>query len=146
MPPLIPDAPWWANAALVILGLLAVGVIPALLTYRSTRDKLSSLAEDTAVVKEQVKNTHDTNLRHDVDDLKAGLASVIRGQEDTGRYVADIDKSLRAIGHSLDRRDRLQTQALAEAVEDRKRETADAIESAVQAHVLDCPLRNPKEG
>lgn len=145
MPPVIPDAPWWANGAIIVLSIVA-GVLTAWLVNRSTRHKLASLASDTAEVKEQVKNTHDTNLRHDVDDLKAGLASVIRGQEDTGRYVADIDKSLRAIGHSLDRRDRLQTQALAEAIEDRKRETADAIESAVQAHVLDCPLRNPKEG
>ena len=54
----------------------------------------------------------------------------------------DLDTSVRALGHSLDRRDEMQTEALASAVADRKREVAKALDTALTQHVADCPARN----
>jgi hypothetical protein len=50
--------------------------------------------------------------------------------------VADLAAcTVRALGHSLDRRDELQTEALASAVADRKREIAKALDTALTNHL-----------
>lgn len=148
MPPIVPDAPWWVNALLIVAALLIVSALPAWLTYRATRDKLASVAQDTADVKEQVKNTHSTNLRHDIDALKAGLDVQVEASHRVERYVTDFAESLRAIEHSLDRRYRIQAKDLEHAIEDRQRaiqaltdEIPGQIRDALKDHVAACPLR-----
>ena len=152
MPPIDPDAPWWINALLILVALLIVSALPAWLTYRATRDKLAAVAQDTAVVKEQVKNAHSTNLRHDIDALKAGLDVQAEAGHRVERYVSDFAESLRAIENSLDRRYRIQAKDLEHAVEDSERaiqaltdEIPGQIRDALREHVADCPLRTPKE-
>ena len=152
MPPIDPDAPWWVNALLIVAALLIVSALPAWLTYRATRDKLAAVALDTAEVKEQVKNTHESNLRHDIDALKAGLDVQVEASHRVERYVTDVAESLRAIEHSLDRRYRIQAKDLEHAVEDRQRaiqtltdEIPGQIRDTLKEHIADCPLRNPKE-
>ena len=68
-----------------------------------------------------------------------------REQARAATYVTDVDMSVRALQHSMERRDRIQTEALASAVADRKREIAKALDTALTQHVADCPLRTPKE-
>ena len=152
MPPIIPDAPWWVNALLIVTALLIVSALPAWLTYRATRDKLAAVAQDTADVKEQVQNTHSTNLRHDLDALRSDVQTQGEAVHRVERYLEDMAESTRAIEHSLDRRYRIQAKDLEHAVEDRNRaiaaltdEIPGQIRDALREHVADCPLRNPKE-
>ena len=148
MPPIDPDAPWWINALLILVALLIVSALPAGLTYRATRDKLTAVAQDTADVKEQVKNAHSTNLRHDIDALQAGLDVQAEASHRVERYVSDFAESLRAIEHSLDRRYRIQAKDLEHAIEDSERaiqaltdEIPGQIRDALREHVADCPAR-----
>ena len=109
----------------------------------STRRRLDDLKAQQTAITEQVVNSHagQPNLREDVDQLKAdarGNALILARLE---RYMDDLDVSVRALGHSLDRRDELQTEALASAVADRKREIAKALDTALTQHVADCPAR-----
>ena len=152
MPPIDPDAPWWVNALLILAALLIVSALPAWLTYRATRDKLATVAQDTADVKEQVKNTHSTNLRHDLDALRSDVQTQGEAVHRVERYLEDMAESTRAIEHSLDRRYRIQAKDLEHAVEDGQRaiqtltdEIPSRIHDALKEHVAACPLRNPKE-
>ena len=149
MPPIDPDAPWWVNALLILAALLIVSALPAWLTYRATRDKLASVAQDTADVKEQVKNTHSTNLRNDLDALRSDVQTQAEAIHRVERHVEDVAESVRAIEHSLDRRYRIQAKDLEHAVEDSQRavqtltdEIPGQIRDALKGHVADCPLRN----
>ena len=152
MPPIDPDAPWWVNALLIVAALLIVSALPAWLTYRATRDKLATVAQDTADVKEQVKNTHSTNLRHDLDALRSDVQTQGEAVHRVERYLEDMAERTRAIEHSLDRRYRIQAKDLEHAIEDRQRaiqtltdEIPGQIRDALKEHVAACPLRNPKE-
>lgn len=152
MPPIDPDAPWWINALLILAALLIVSALPAWLTYRATRDKLAAVAQDTADVKEQVQNTHSTNLRHDLDALRSDVQTQGEAVHRVERHLEDMAESTRAIEHSLDRRYRIQAKDLEHAVEDSERaiqaltdEIPGQIRDALREHVAACPLRNPKE-
>ena len=152
MPPIVPDAPWWVNALLIVAALLIVSALPAWLTYRATRDKLAAVAQDTADVKEQVKNTHESNLRHDIDQLAAATTSSVEAIHRVERHVEDLAESIRSVEQSLDRRYRIQAKDLEHAIEDRQRaiqtltdEIPGQIRDALKEHVAACPLRNPKE-
>ena len=144
MPPIIPGAPWWANLALLLVAVLVSSGATVLIAHMSTRRRLEDIKVQQAAITEQVVNSHagQPNLREDVDQLKAdarGNALILARLE---RYLDDLDTSVRALGHSLDRRDELQTEALASAVADRKREIAKALDTALTQHVADCPARN----
>ena len=144
MPPIIPGAPWWANLALLLVAVVASSGATVLIAHMSTRRRLEDIKVQQAAITEQVVNSHagQPNLREDVDQLKAdarGNALILARLE---RYLDDLDASVRALGHSLDRRDELQTEALASAVADGKREVAKAIDTALTQHVADCPARN----
>ena len=150
MPPIDPDAPWWINALLILAALLLVSALPAWLTYRATRDKLATVAQDTADVKEQVKNTHSTNLRHDLDALRSDVQTQGEAVHRVERFLEDMAESTRAIEHSLDRRYRIQAKDLEHAIEDGQRaiqtltdEIPGRIGDALREHVADCPLRTP---
>ena len=144
MPPIIPGAPWWANLALLLVAVVVSSGATVLIAHMSTRRRLEDIKVQQAAITEQVVNSHagQPNLREDVDQLKAdarGNAMILARLE---RYLDDLDISVRALGHSLDRRDELQTEALASAVADRKREIAKALDTALTRHVADCPARN----
>lgn len=148
MPPIDPDAPWWINALLILAALLIMSALPAWLTYRATRDKLAAVARDTADVKEQVQNTHSTNLRHDLDALRFDVQTQGEAVHRVERHLEDMAESTRAIEHSLDRRYRIQAKDLEHAIEDRNRaiaaltdEIPGQIRDALREHVADCPLR-----
>ena len=150
MPPIDPDAPWWVNALLIVAALLIVSALPAWLTYRATRDKLAAVAQDTADVKEQVQNTHSTNLRHDLDALRSDVQTQGEAVHRVERYLEDMAESTRAIEHSLDRRYRIQAKDLEHAIEDRNRaiaaltdEIPGQIRDALKEHVAACPPRTP---
>ena len=137
MPPIIPGAPWWANLALLLVAVVVSSGATVLIAHMSTRRRLDDLKVQQAAITEQVVNSHagQPNLREDVDQLKAdarGNALILARLE---RYLDDLDTSVRALGHSLDRRDELQTEALASAVADGKREIARAIDTALTQHV-----------
>ena len=147
MPPIVPGAPWWANLGLLLVAVVVSSGATVLIAHMSTRRRLDDLKAQQTAITEQVVNSHagQPNLREDVDQLKAdarGNAMILARLE---RYLDDLDVSVRALSHSLDRRDKLQTEALASAVADRKREVAKALDTALTQHVADCPARNPKE-
>ena len=144
MPPIVPGAPWWANLALLLVAVVVSSGATVLIAHLSTRRRLDDLKVQQAAITEQVVNSHagQPNLREDVDQLKAdarGNAMILARLE---RYLDDLDISVRALGHSLDRRDELQTAALASAVADRKREIAKVLDTALTQHAADCPARN----
>ena len=144
MPPVIPGAPWWANLALLLVAVVVSSGATVLIAHMSTRRRLDDLKAQQTAITEQVVNSHagQPNLREDVDQLKAdarGNALILARLE---RYLDDLDTSVRALGHSLDRRDELQTEALEASIVDRKREVAKAIDTALTRHVADCPARN----
>lgn len=145
MTPIIPDAPWVANLILVALALIVTSAATVWVAQIGHRRKLDE-------IKEQVSNDHPTNLRDDIDRLTVAiqetrdtLAHMMRADESHARFLQDLDRSLRAVTHSQDRRTTLQEQALREAIEDRKREVPAQIQAAIAQHIADCPLRNPKE-
>ena len=152
MPPVIPGAPWWANLALLALAVTA----PVVITHMSTRRRLEDVkatqerqAKVIAEVHETTVNTHPTILRDDIDRIERKVDSLVddvghvqREQARAATYVTDVDVSVRALRHSMERRDRIQTEALASAVADRKREIAKALDTALTQHVADCPARN----
>lgn len=107
--------PYWAW----LLGLLIAIGIPALLTW------MTKTRADVGEIKEQVKNTHATNLREDVDRTAVEARSAKEAAHRIESYLEDLDKSLRAIEHSLDRRDKLQTAAISEVREDLAKHLAD---------------------
>ena len=145
MPPLIPSAPWWANLILLLVAVLVSSGATVWIAHISTRRRLDDLKAQQTAITEQVVNSHagQPNLREDVDQLKAdarGNALILARLE---HYLGDLDTSVKALSHSLDRRDKLQTEALASAVADRKREIAKAIDTALTQHAADCPARTP---
>ena len=144
MPPIIPAAPWWANLILLLVAVLVSSGATVWIAHMSTRRRLDDLKAQQTAITEQVVNSHagQPNLREDVDQLKAdarGNALILARLE---RYMDDLDVSVRALSHSLDRRDKLQTEALASAVADRKREIAKVLDTALTQHAADCPARN----
>ena len=135
--------PWWAWA-IVVIALAFIAQTPTLIQSRRAM-------RDVAEVKEQVKNTHETNLRVDLDRVSTtaddGAAQAKLAAESahrTERHVEDLVKSIRAMEHSMDRRDKLHNAALSEVRTDLDTHL-DAIPAltaeALAQHVSDCPLR-----
>ena len=92
---------------------MAVGV-PAIITLLAVQHR------KVGAIKEQVQNSHASNLREDMDetrriatdaatDAKLGAESSHR----TERLVEDLVRSTRAMEHSADRRDAIATKAKA---------------------------------
>ena len=119
-----PDAPWWIN---VILTVLILAVIPALtwLGNRSTR-------RDVKEIKAQTNNSHETNLREDVDLAKDDARAAKESSHRTERHVVDLVKSVRAVEHSLDLRTDLHTKAIDELTDDTM---PNVVAHALAAHV-----------
>lgn len=137
MPPIIPDAPWIVNLVLLVLAVSA----PVLITHISTRRRLDKTQADVSEVRNQVQNTHTSNLRDDLDALRTGQE---RGYRRLEGFVTDVGKDVSALRRSVDRQDRLQAKALEEAIEDRKRDIESVrreISTTIRQHVAGCPAR-----
>ncbi|WP_438470800.1 DUF2746 domain-containing protein [Streptomyces asiaticus] len=85
-----------------------VGVIVELLRRQAAA--LSEVREDVQVAREHVANTHETNLRDDIDSVMQRLDRVIDGQE---RHETALSALRDEIAH--ERRERL---AVAERLDD----------------------------
>lgn len=88
--------------AVVIAGLFASlpGVVAAVMSVR-TRTAVRRVGHDTALVKEQVKNSHPKNLREEQDDrhdvLMTELGSIRSAQTAQGRDIGGIKADIRGL-------------------------------------------------
>ena len=123
MPSIIPDAPWWANAVVLLIAV----IVPPVVSHYATRAKLSTTAQDVKEVKEQVKNSHSSNLRADLDTLSGAAHR-------TEKYLADLAESLKALERSLERRYRLTDKRIEEALEDHARDIHEVREEIKCCH------------
>lgn len=123
MPSIIPDAPWWANAVVLLIAV----IVPPVVSHYATRAKLSTTAQDVKEVKEQVKNSHSSNLRADLDTLSGAAHR-------TEKYLADLAESLKALERSLERRYRLTDKRIEEALEDHARDIREVREEIKCCH------------
>ena len=143
MTPPPEGTPWWAWLIGVVLVAMC-GVIGLLITNH----------RNLATVKDQVKNSHTSNLREDMDetrriaadaaaDAKLGAESSHR----TERLVADLILSIRAMEHSADRRDRITTGTLNQVRDDFDAHLAEVPQIIEQAFANHCPHRaDPTKG
>ncbi len=90
------------------VGVALVGVLVELV--RRQGNALSEVAENVQVARDHVANTHDTNLRDDIDSLMYRLDRVMDAQEAHGRELAALRED---IAH--ERRERL---AVSERLDD----------------------------
>lgn len=137
-----PDGtPWWGWLIAVVL----VALVSALSAYFVNR----GTKRDVASIKDQVQNTHTTNLRVDVDEVKAQATLAAESAHRTERFVADLAESIRATEHSADRRYKLTNEAIQEIQTDLQTHldaVPQIVETAFAQHAADCPARTPKEG
>lgn len=104
-----------------IIGLtifLAIPALTTLFTQRKTR-------RDVASIKSQVENTHESNLRDDIDEVKHAAA---RNETAIGRltlFISDLDESVKAQAHSIERRYALTHAEIAELNENLRAHIAD---------------------
>lgn len=166
--PEFPDeTPWWAVWWYWLLSSIIVGaptLVAVLLTRRHNKKELKETKDSLEVVKEQVANTHETNLREDLDkvaetgqrsekyaaDANANARLAMESSSRTERLVDDMLKTLSAIEHSMDRRDRLHAEAMTELEDDLGKVREDLrehledvprlVDSVLERHQLDCPL------
>lgn len=123
MPSVIPNAPWWANAVVLLIAV----IVPPIVSHYATRAKLSTTAQDVKEVKEQVKNSHSSNLRADLDTLSGAAHR-------TEKYLADLNESLKALERSLERRYKLTDKRIEEVLEDHHRDIK-AVRQDMADHV-----------
>lgn len=141
-----PDGIPWIAWAAVVLAIAVIGSVPGVVAALVSR-------RDMATIKAQVKNTHDRNLREDLDSAVESANLAAASAHRTERYVADLNETIRAMQHSLDRRSDLQTTATDELRTDLgrhidevpqmlAREVPPLITAALEGHMHDCPLRS----
>lgn len=94
MPPIIPEAPWWANAILLAVGLVMTSVTAAVVAWIPTRRKLDRIDK-------QVTNSHPTNLRDDLTEVRDAVAQVLHAVEDLDASTARIDRRQQEHGRSI---------------------------------------------
>lgn len=115
MPPLIDDAPWWANLLLLMIAIIASASVPVFASWMSTKkdirdtkdriqktnDKVAKIDSQVSTthtsvekIDSQVSNTHTTNLREDLDEHWKKLGQVLSVLDDVRRTVNDLKKSV----------------------------------------------------
>ena len=115
MPPLIDDAPWWANLLLLMIAIIASASVPVFASWMSTKkdirdtkdriqktnDKVAKIDSQVSTthtsvekIDSQVSNTHTTNLREDLDEHWKKLGQVLNVLDDVRRTVNDLKKSI----------------------------------------------------
>ena len=122
---------------------------------RQTKKSVGEFRDDLSQVKTQVKNNHSTNLRNDIDAVRASAenaevqaAAAKAAAHRIERGVADLGRSVAALEKSLDSRSDAQTRALDEEIREREEkfeEVNRALARSVVKHVKDCPLRTEKD-
>lgn len=117
-----------------------------------TNRRLKVVGKDAAEAREQTKNTHETNLRHDLDEVKdkvTGLDDAVTKASDAAErasdaacsaartvirvenYVRDVDASVRGVQHSLERNVGL----LRQRVQDTEQGITATVRAALSEHV-----------
>lgn len=136
--------PWLAWAIVVVL-LALIGGIPAWITARNTKGAIDE-------VREQVANTHTTNLREDIDESKSAAAGAMaqatlaaESAHRVERHVEDLVRSIRALEHSADRRDQIASKALSEVREDLDAHLEEIPAILDRAFTEHCPQLHTKE-
>lgn len=82
-----------------LVGVLAGYIVPALLKQNKA---MKIVQADSAAAREQVQNSHGTNLRDDLDKALAGIAMVLEGQR---QHTMDINGV--RVDLALERRERI---------------------------------------
>lgn len=141
MTPPPEGTPWWAWLIGVVI---AIG-LPALTAVMIAQRR------EVTEIREQVKNTHDTNLRTDLDETRSTAVTAsaqatlaAESAHRTERHVEDLVRSIRALEHSMDRRHKITDEAIAEVrvdLDEHLDEVPGIIEAAFVHHANDCPLR-----
>ena len=85
------------TAGLVLGPIMLLVVQRRLGRIESKRDEHGAVLEE---VREQVSNDHDTNLRHDVDDLRRAVDQLDANLSDGGRLIGRLSRDVRT---ALDR-------------------------------------------
>ena len=113
--------PWWAwLIAVVVIAICSVG---------------AAMWQRLGSIDKQVGNDHKTNLRDDVDKLTTGLERV-------EGYLRDLDKTIRAVQHSMVRRDGIQETAIGEI----RTDLAAHLEDVPRLLQSRCPFAPQEEG
>ncbi|NDK91027.1 DUF2746 domain-containing protein [Gordonia desulfuricans] len=79
----------------------AVTVVGLWIQSRRAASKHTELAENVGAVKEQVKNSHDTNLRDDIDEIKAALLGLDRRTARIGDEIRVDREQARQVSRDL---------------------------------------------
>ena len=149
-----PDAPWWANLAVILIVLIVPTIVAHYAqkknldkkladTQSELRDQIGKTRKSIDIVQNEVKNTHTSNLRHDIDALSLALGEiktmVMSNSASIDRvegHCADLDETQKAMKRSFERNLRQQAEDLSEAVAQRERDVQSlrkAVDSAVSA-------------
>jgi len=146
--PVVENLPVWVwFCGLLVTSLLGPATV-AWINNKKIRAEAKSTRDDVAEIKEQVKNTHESNLRADMD-LTRGIATESKEEATeakesshrTERLVKDLMTSIRALEHSMDRRQQQATKDLGEVREDlgsHLKEVPQILEDAFKRHAADC--------
>lgn len=155
--------PWWAWLVAVLAVAVITGAASVLAAVVAARRAIKPTTVSVEAIREQVQNTHSTNLREDLDgmrqaleEVKAEAAAGARSSSEAARraerFAEDLAISLRALEHSLDRRDKRHGRELdevrAELVEvrdglaDHINEVPGKVEALLAQHGIECPARS----
>ena len=152
MTPAPPDDLPWLAWAIVIITLALIAQIPMLIQHRRTREDVRTTRDDVAQVKEQVANTHSTNLRVDIDAAKASASDAAtdaklaaEASHRTERLVEDLVKSIRAGEHSADRRYELHAKEIETVRADLDAHLDEIPAILDHAFAEHCPKRHPDQ-
>lgn len=127
-------------------------IIVSLIQNRNTSKKTESIAADAKVARDQTANTHNTNLRDDVDvvigsvqNISKDIRDVKLGLELQGAEIIRIGQRLEAqhrddefLEETIDRARIASDRALRQAIEDRKKalqDLRDEIPILVNEHI-----------
>ena len=80
-----------------LLGVLLVQSVKARSEAAKTAAEISAMRSDTAATAEQVKNSHDTNLRDDLDAIHATVMSMAAAVDRAETGVTDLAIDIRRI-------------------------------------------------
>lgn len=122
MSPAPEGTPWWVWLIAVMVPAMAAIAVAQIQQRRRV---------DTVV--EQVKNTHDTNLRADLDEAKAQATLAKESAHRVERLVEDLLKTIRWVEASMDRREGLHAQFEHESAADRQRIRRDLAEMRAES-------------
>jgi hypothetical protein len=106
----MPDIPiGWATliaSSVTALAGLAAVIVTSILGARTRRD-VKKVASDTREVKEQVTNSHTTNMREEGDERHAALMRELKTirttQSSHGRQIASLDRAQRGMRRDIGR-------------------------------------------